>query len=81
MGQPFLLLHDLLFLIIILTFADLCGVEVARDVGVGDILPVDQFAQEEIVRVWKVPCLEYLGQYHADHTVPMDTCGYGVYGL
>ena len=46
---------------------DLCGVKVARDVGVGDILPVDQLAQEEVVRVWQVPCLEYLWQYHDDH--------------
>ena len=68
MGQPFFLhIINVLLLLIISTFADLCGVEVARDVGVGDILPVDQLAQEEIVRVWKVPCLEYLSQYHPDH--------------
>ena len=73
MGQPFLRHVSLFFscfivpllLIVILIFADLCGVKVARDEGVGDIVLVDQLAQEEVIHVWKVPCLEYLWRYQS----------------
>ena len=45
---------------------DLCGVEVARDVGVGDVLAVDQLAQQEAIGVREVPCLKHLHGPHGN---------------
>ena len=63
-----------LLLIVILIFADLCGVKVARDEGVGDIVLVDQLAQEEVVHVWQVPGLEYLWQYQSMLIIVIEHC-------
>ena len=64
-GATLLAARFIVLLIVILIFADLCGVNVTRDEGVGDIVLVDQLAQEEVVHVWKVPCLEYLWRYQS----------------
>ena len=48
---------------------DLCGVEVARDVGVGDVLAVDQLAQQEAIGVREVPCLKHLHGPHGNGLV------------
>ena len=73
-GATILAACVIVLLIVILIFADLCGVKVARDEGVGDIVLVDQLAQEEVVHVWQVPGLEYLWQYQSMLIIVIEHC-------